>query len=130
MRCGHGGRNNFPVSAGTGGKPGASRIRSPEFVGDFPGQTRLRHHAARQRGTMFKTRDESPTKTVASTRQSVELKQMAALLPRQPDDDVGCFPVEIRIDLAVAAVVHDLDQIHQIPVRHNVLGGDYSEISI
>jgi hypothetical protein len=58
--CSNGGRNNFPVSAGTGGKPGTSPIRSAESAGDLAGKTCLRHHAARQRGTMFKTRDESP----------------------------------------------------------------------
>ena len=64
-RGSNGGRNDFPVAAGTGGKPGTSLIRSAESVSDFERRTRLRHHAARQRETVFKTRDESPTKPVA-----------------------------------------------------------------
>ena len=56
--CRNGGRNNFRVSAESGGMP--ERRRFTAGVGHFAGQSGLRHHAACQRGTVFKTRANSP----------------------------------------------------------------------
>src|SRR5262245_66485067 len=39
-------------------------------------------------------------------------------------DDVGRLDLEIRVDLAVAAPVHDFEQVHEIPSPLDLLSGD------
>ena len=45
-------------------------------------------------------------------------------LPRQFHHDVRCFSFKVGIDFSIAGMVHDFEEVHEIPLRNDFIGGN------
>src|SRR2546425_8600810 len=53
-----------------------------------------------------------------------------AILSPELDHDIRSLFVQVRINLPVAIVIHNFDQIHEVPLRNDMLAGNNSLVQI